>query len=100
MAPQPTQTFVLSDVELGNWCSTALRSVFQRGVLEALRKTIVRDHIDGHVFAWMLRTGRMTTLNVKGVEGTLRGPATHPAGRWSGSRRAADGCPACLDEWH
>jgi len=70
MSPQPKQAFVLSDVELGNWCATALRSVFHRGVLDDLRKTIVRDHIDGHVFAWMLRTGRMTTLNVKGVEGT------------------------------
>eukprot|EP00929_Paragymnodinium_shiwhaense_P028819 TRINITY_DN16632_c0_g1_i1.p1 TRINITY_DN16632_c0_g1~~TRINITY_DN16632_c0_g1_i1.p1 ORF type:complete len:306 (+),score=76.81 TRINITY_DN16632_c0_g1_i1:122-1039(+) len=68
--PQGREAFVLSDVELGNWCQVALRSVFHRGVLDDLRKTIVRDHIDGHVFAWMLRTGRMTSMNVKGIDGS------------------------------
>eukprot|EP00929_Paragymnodinium_shiwhaense_P065793 TRINITY_DN3295_c0_g2_i1.p1 TRINITY_DN3295_c0_g2~~TRINITY_DN3295_c0_g2_i1.p1 ORF type:complete len:373 (+),score=69.69 TRINITY_DN3295_c0_g2_i1:159-1277(+) len=61
---------VLSDRELGDWVMTALKPIFHRGTLDEMRKTIVRDHIDGHIFAWMLRTGRMSTIGVKGIQGS------------------------------
>eukprot|EP00929_Paragymnodinium_shiwhaense_P118516 TRINITY_DN90427_c0_g1_i1.p1 TRINITY_DN90427_c0_g1~~TRINITY_DN90427_c0_g1_i1.p1 ORF type:complete len:210 (-),score=45.15 TRINITY_DN90427_c0_g1_i1:257-886(-) len=62
---------VLTDVQLSAWSRASLNQVLTRQVLDDVCKTMIRDHIDGHVFAWMLRTGRMTTMNVKGLQGHL-----------------------------